>query len=359
MTQIIQMIQVILSNPSNPSQSIRIVSGTAWLDSNENGQRDENETTLSGITVRILNTETNELLRDSRGEYITARTNNNGFYTLTNIPQGRYIVIFEYDTTKYMITDFEKAGVSSQFNSKVIEGTLNMDGESRKVGITETIEVRDSNIANINIGLKEAKVFDLRLDKYVNRIIVQNSKGTTTNEYGESTLAKAEIDAKLINNTNVVVEYTLRVTNEGEVPGYVGEIVDYVSSEYKFSSELNSDWYEQNGRLYNVSLMNEEITPGESREVKLTLTKKMTENSTGLISNTAEIAESYNVYGLKDIDSTENNNATGEDDIGKADVILSIKTGQVITTIGIVFVTIAIIGIVSIVIIKIINKRNE
>ena len=50
------------SNPSNPSQSIRIVSGTAWLDSNENGQRDENETTLSGITVRILNTETNELL---------------------------------------------------------------------------------------------------------------------------------------------------------------------------------------------------------------------------------------------------------------------------------------------------------
>ena len=258
-----------------------------------------------------------------------------------------------------MITDFEKAGVSSQFNSKVIEGTLNMDGESRKVGITETIEVRDSNIANINIGLKEAKVFDLRLDKYVNRIIVQNSKGTTTNEYGESTLAKAEIDAKLINNTNVVVEYTLRVTNEGEVPGYVGEIVDYVSSEYKFSSELNSDWYEQNGRLYNVSLMNEEITPGESREVKLTLTKKMTENSTGLISNTAEIAESYNVYGLKDIDSTENNNATGEDDIGKADVILSIKTGQVITTIGIVFVTIAIIGIVSIVIIKIINKRNE
>lgn len=85
----------------------------------------------------------------------------------------------------------------------------------------------------------------------------------------------------------------------------------------------------------------------------------MTENSTGLISNTAEIAESYNVYGLKDIDSTENNNATGEDDIGKADVILSIKTGQVITTIGIVFVTIAIIGIVSIVIIKIINKRNE
>ena len=258
-----------------------------------------------------------------------------------------------------MITDFEKAGVSSQFNSKVIEGTLNMDGESRKVGITETIEVRDSNIANINIGLKEAKVFDLRLDKYVNRIIVQNSKGTTTNEYGESTLAKAEIDAKLINNTNVVVEYKIRITNEGEVPAYVRRVVDYVSSEYTFSSELNSDWYEQDGRLYNASLSNERIEPGESKELTLTLTKKMTENNTGLISNTAEIAESYNEQGIKDKDSTENNNATGEDDLGRADVILSIKTGQVISTIGIILASIAIIGFGSFIVIRLLKKSED
>ena len=85
----------------------------------------------------------------------------------------------------------------------------------------------------------------------------------------------------------------------------------------------------------------------------------MTENSTGLISNTAEIAESYNVYGLRDIDSTEFNNATGEDDLGKADVILSIKTGQTIATIGIILASVAIIGVIAYISIKVINKREN
>lgn len=39
--------------------------------------------------------------------------------------------------------------------------------------------------------------------------------------------------------TTVVVEYTIKVTNEGEVDAYVRKIADYLSSDYKFSSELN------------------------------------------------------------------------------------------------------------------------
>ena len=346
-------------NPGNAEQETRIISGTAWLDSNENGQKDENEELLSGITVRILNTETNELLKNSEGNDLIATTNNNGFYSLNNIPQGQYIVIFEYDTDMYMLTDYEKEGVDSRYTSKVVKQELTINGETKAVGGTEIINVSDNNIANINIGLQAAKVYDLKLDKYVSKIIMQNSSGTTTNEYDNTTLAKAEIDAKLINSTNVVVEYTIRVTNEGEVPAYVRRIVDYVSTEYTFSSELNPDWYEQDGRLYNVSLSNEKLDPGESTEVTLTLTKKMTETNTGLISNTAEIAESYNEQGIKDQDSTENNNATGEDDLGKADVILSIKTGQVVSTIGIVLASIVIIGLGAFVVIRILIKRGK
>ena len=143
------------------------------------------------------------------------------------------------------------------------------------------------------------------------------------------------------------------------MPAYVRRIVDYVSSEYTFSSELNTDWYEQDGRLYSTSLSNERIEPGESKDITLTLTKKMTENNTGLISNTAEIAESYNEQGIKDQDSTENNNATGEDDLGKADLILSIKTGQVVSTIGIILASIAIIGVGTFVVIKILMKKGK
>ena len=269
-----------------------------------------------------------------------------------------YIVIFNYDTNSYLLTDFEKEGTSSQFNSKVIDGTLNINGELRKVGTTEVIEITDSNIANINIGLKEAKIYDLRLDKYVSRIIVQNSKGTTVNKYNDTALAKIEIDSKMINSANIVVEYKVKITNEGQVPGYAKKIVDYLSSEYTFSSELNSDWYEQDGKLYNVSLANERIEPGEIKELTLILTKKMSKNNTGLISNTAEIAESYNEQGLKDRDSTENNNATGEDDLGKADVIISIKTGQMISLVVIILSSVLIIGIGAFAMVKILYKRE-
>ena len=355
-------------NPENPDpedpadpviqEELRIISGVAWLDSNENGQRDSDEELLSGITVKILDVNANDWLRDEKGNIISTVTNSRGFYTLNDISQGQYIVIFEYDVSKYIITDYQKEGVSSQFASKAIEQALTIDGETKDVGATEIINITDTNVANINIGLKKAKIFDFKLDKYVTKIITQNSKGTMTSNFGEATIAKAEIDAKVINGTNVIVEYKIKVTNEGEIPGYVGGIVDYVSSEYKFNSELNSDWYEIDGKLYNVSLMNTEIKPGESREISLVLTKNMTENSTGLISNTAEIAELYNEYGVKDIDSTELNNAQGEDDLGKADVILSIKTGQVILTVVIGFFFIILLGVIILVIIKIISKKE-
>ena len=231
--------------------------------------------------------------------------------------------------------------------------------KNKTVGATETIQIQDRNVANINIGLREAKIFDLRLDKFVSRIIIQNNKETITKGYNDSTLAKAELDAKLINSTNVIVEYKIRITNEGEVPGYVGSIVDYVSSEYQFSSELNSSWYEQDGKLYNTSLMNGEIAPGDTREVMLILTKKMTETSNmGLISNTAEIHESYNAYGLKDVDSIESNNTQGEDDLGKADVILSIKTGGPLMIGGIIICLMIFIGIGIYVVIKKYYKKE-
>ena len=54
----------------------------------------------------------------------------------------------------------------------------------------------------------------------------------------------------------------------------------------------------------------------------------------------------------KDIDSTEGNKVQGEDDMGSADLLLSIKTGQVATILFVVFIGIAIVGTVAYIIIK-------
>ncbi len=53
----------------------------------------------------------------------------------------------------------------------------------------------------------------------------------------------------------------------------------------------------------------------------------MTSGNVGLINNRAEIVESYNELGKNDIDSTVNNQAKDEDDLGAADVIIGVSTG--------------------------------
>ena len=348
-------------NPEeNPGDEVihQLVSGIAWLDQNEDGKKDNNETLLQGITVKAFNIETNQYQTDKDGNQVQANTNENGIYTLS-LPQGKYILIFEYDKERYILTTFEQTGVSADANSKVINKNITIDGTEVNVDTTEVITIENDNISYINIGLKNRKKYDMKLEKTISRVIVQNSKGTQVVEYENANFAKVEMDAKLLNGTNVIVEYHIKVTNEGEVPGYIRKIVDYMSPEYKFSSELNKDWYQIDSNLYNSSLSNEKINPGESKEVTLTLTKQMTENNTGTVNNLAEIAESYNEQGFKDMDSTEGNKVQGEDDMGSADVVLSIKTGQVVTILFIVFITIAIIGTVAYIVIKRVNKRVE
>ena len=127
-------------------------------------------------------------------------------------------------------------------------------------------------------------------------------------------------------------------------------------SDLKFSSELNKDWYQSGTDLFNASLANEKIPAGQSKTVKLVLTKAMTENNTGLINNTAEIGESYNDLGIKDSKSTSGNKAKGESDYGSADAILSLKTGEE-TYIAIAAVTIAILGLIVFVVM--IKKQNK
>ena len=60
----------------------------------------------------------------------------------------------------------------------------------------------------------------------------------------------------------------------------------------------------------------------------------MTENNLGLYHNEAEIYEAYNDLGLVDVDSKVANKISNEDDMSSADVIMTVKTGQMISFVG-------------------------
>ena len=316
------------------------ISGQVWLDENENGQKDTFEYGIKGMEVSLIEAESGNIATDkNENEISKITTDETGEYTFNNLKDGKYVVIIAYDTQKYSITDYKKTGVDETINSDVIAKELS----GYTIATTETIEVSENEVQNIDAGFIENKIFDLKLDKYITKVIVQNSKQTKTMQYDKTQLAKVELDSKQINNSTILVEYAIDITNEGELAGYANDIVDYIPNGYKINTEINKDWYTTNNgnTLHNTSLENKIINPGETKTLTLTLIKNMNENSTGTAINTAEIAKVSNKQSIADKDSVPGNKATGEDDISSAELIVSIRTGAG-AIIGIIILTIAV-----------------
>ena len=231
---------------------------------------------------------------------------------------------------------------------------ITLNGEKTYAGVTDTIKITNSSQRNIDLGLYVAEKFDLRLDKYISKITLTTPTiGTKTYNYDNSKLEKIEVLGRNVNKSSAVIEYKIVVTNEGQVSGYVKKLIDYLPENTKFSSELNQNWYvsDSNRTVYNTSLENTKINPGESKEVRLVLSLQITDKTIGsIINNNAEIYEIYNEQGLIDIDSTEANALQQEDDMSKADIALSIVTGKIIlyTTLGISIFAMIVIGTILI-----------
>lgn len=339
--EIVHKIKVKTQNNENEENKTYEISGTAWLDTSRDGKRDDNEKLLKDIQVRLITKDEKTIA--------TTKTNKNGEYTFENVQKGEYLIIFIYDTTKYQITKYQAKDVVEAKNSDVaIEKDDFIDGNIIKFGLTDVINVEDANIYNIDIGLQDKMLFDLSLAKTISKVTVKNSSEMRSYDYNNKTLAKVEIASKDVNDTTVIIEYTIIIKNEGNLAGYAKSIVDYLPSDLKFSSELNKDWYiGKNGNLYNEALANTLIQPGESKEIKLVVTKTMNEENLGTINNSAEIAESYNDYGIEDVDSVSGNKSSKEDDYGSADMLISLNTGTIImyTGLGITMLAIIIVAV--------------
>ncbi|MBQ2835366.1 MAG: DUF11 domain-containing protein [Clostridia bacterium] len=332
------------NNPSNPGESNNpseaeknTISGLAWLDENKNGIRDNQEKVLQSLKVLLL---------DNKGNVkVETETSLTGTYKFADIENGEYIVVFKYDSQKYGVTKYQVEGGTNTINSDAISRELLLNNENVLVGMTDTIKIENNGAASIDIGLIENPQFDLSLNKYISKVVTTNKEGTTTYEYENTELAKVELGAKYIAGTVLLVEYEIEVSNDGDVNAYVTDIVDYLPSELEFNSEMNSEWYlGTDNNLHYMALDPEAIEPGKTQKVKLVLTKTLKNNSAGTIENTAEIGEGINLEGIKEIDSTAGNKQDGEDDLAKATLIISIRTGSPIMYIGIVLASMIILG---------------
>lgn len=301
----------------NEEENSYKVGGVAYIDENKNQQQESDEEILSGIIVDLYNAETN----DKVGSTITDIA---GRYQFDNLEKGKYYVNFNYDDTKYLL--------SSEDNDSMVQNkatVMNINGNY----ITDNINVSDKSVANVDLGLVNDNVFDMKLDATVEKMTIQNNSESTEFNSNGSKLAKVDINPELVDGSKVLVEYKITVTNQGYIPGTINKIVDYMTDGMEFDSSLNSAWYqESDGNVYTRALKDDVINPGESRELTLVLIKNMTAENTGLVHNSFEIVDAINDKGIADIDSTPDN-GLDEDDLSSADCIIGISTGVHMTTV--------------------------
>ena len=329
------------NNPSTPDKPAYRIEGTAWLDADKNGKRDEGEEILANIPVVLVYKKDNSVVKNSKtNQEQRTQTGNDGTYKFDNVLAGEYLVLFLYDVTNYSLTTYQADGIAETLNSDAIDINLTFDGERRVAGITDIITVKNSNIRDIDIGLYVSQKFDLKLDKYVSKITrTTPTSGTNTFNYTKENgkVTKIEVLPSNVGQSNVVIEYKIVVTNVSPVSGYAKKIVDYLPEHVNFNTELNTDWYlSENGNIYNSSLENEKINPGESKELTLVLTARFTEENLDNLNNNAEIYESFNEEGLRDINS--------DNDKSNADVILSLVTGKTVEYVALAFGVIVLLG---------------
>ena len=242
------------------------------------------------------------------------------------------------------------------------EETTDRDSESDNVNLPSDEELpgyKDDETGEYIPGQEDdddfekviVKEFDLALRKWVTEaIVIENGKETVTatghQPYDDpEEIVKVELHRKKLNQVTVKFRYSIRVTNEGDIPGYVKEITDYIPEGLRFDPADNPGWTDEGNNIISTRLPQDILLqPGEYTEVEVVLTWINNQNNMGVMTNIAEISEDDNEYDLPDKDSTPDNQKEGEDDIDDAPVMISISTGAARTYFmlgGIVLVTLA------------------
>ena len=249
--------------------------------------------------------------------------------------------VFEYDNITYSLTEYNKSGVEENLNSDVILTTEDNKNTSK----TNALVVKDKNLKNIDIGLVENELVDLEINKYINKVIVSNSEGTTTYDYNKSKTANVSIGRKVFNGSTVVVEYAIDIKNNGDIPTYAKSIKDVLPKELTFNTELNNSWFKENdGTLNSVELAQEVINPGETKTIVL-IASIVTKDKAHTLVNNAKIGEMFNSKLIQEKD-TKNNES-------QASLLITVNTGNDKIYLALVIAVITIIGAG----IMVINKR--
>ena len=292
------------------TENIYSISGKIWYDENGNSAQDENERMMSGILLKLYDVNKKEFVKDEEGKDIQVIANDNGEYRFEKLYKGEYIVIADYDNEVYEIANYQTGEIAQNENSDFIENTNeenNSAEQNQKFGtaVTNIITIGEENVYNIDLGLRDADNFNITINNKISKITVIDGTKSETYDYNNY-IANLQVNNEKLKNATLIIEYEIEVRNDGNIDGYITQVVDKIQDGMEFASELNQDWYVNgNNEAVNSSLSNKIIKSGESEILKLTLIKNKDNEDGQVITNTSEIKGTFNQYGIEEVTTTE------------------------------------------------------
>ena len=80
-----------------------IISGTAWIDKNQDGIRQIEEEFKDEVKVSLYKANSNGGL-DTTNVVAETTTNKQGVYLFEGVEKGNYIIVFDYDSEQFKLT---------------------------------------------------------------------------------------------------------------------------------------------------------------------------------------------------------------------------------------------------------------
>ena len=320
----------------------------------------ETEEPIPGIKVEIKDKETGEIIYEYEtteepktilgipiGEYeiITTDPENRGYVTETKEmkvedTRGDQKVKIEQDYTKEEINLRDE-----ETKEKIKEGRFEIIDEKGKVIKTEEtkegtirieriplgkytihqteapkgyfeaedkkVEIRDSSELQIFDIYNKKKIINYAVEKTISNITLNGQNVEITN----NKLSKLEIKTSEVKNTELIVSYNIKVTNEGELGGKI-KVLETIPEGYEIQ-EIPEYWKTRTDGKLETEI---EVEGRKSKDLSITLRWTNAEKNLGSRTNRAQIEG-------QEVDEKP------EDNISEATMVVSIKTGEKVSII--------------------------
>ena len=167
--------------------------------------------------------------------------------------------------------------------------------------------------------------FNLGVEKQITRITVNGVEHTLQE------LNQIDIVASKVQETDIVVTYKIVVSNPSEIAG-TATAIESIPDFFRVTDGTSAEWTE-NGKSLNATV---ELQPGETKELTVVLRWIKNSNNFGLQVNTVTLQKVENPANYEETDLSDNTSI--------AEVLLSVKTGGIDTSIVIGTALIVMIG---------------